>query len=109
MAAKGQYRVPYNPEGSLLHHAVEKYSGKLVTWRDNVPFEASLVVTRHRRGRSAAYFVWEDDEGREYPMFMKDIFDIFEHAKIDRGGRVTSWWTVSKCGQNYGIKLHSED
>jgi hypothetical protein len=106
--ARTKFRVPFNLQGSLLHHAVERYSGSLVEWRENVPFEATVRMNHHRRGRSATYFVWTDDKGHEYPMFMTDLLDLVANSVIDKGV-VTARWVVSKYGQNYGIKLYSED
>jgi hypothetical protein len=78
-------------------------------WRDNTPFEARLALAGMRRGRSAAYFMFTDEDGHEYPMFMSDLETLLCSpggvAGGITGGQSCPRWVVQKRGQNYGIRL----
>lgn len=113
------YQAPIDPEkrnqrgpsgtkaGSLLEwqgygKVGEPRSG--IEWRENVPFTATLTVVGTFRGRSAARFVWQDAEGRTFPMFLTDVLETLRRG-VDVGGTVTGEWLVAKRGANYGIRL----
>lgn len=106
--ASGKYKVPFR-NGALLHYADVNYSGRSVEWRDNVPFDLAITLDHHSRGRSAAYYIWRADDGREFPMFMKEMIEVMQEVGVRKGGKVSARWKVIKRGQNYGLKLHLED
>lgn len=73
-------------------------------WRPNDPFEATLVLVDYERGRSAARFVWHDQQtDTRYPMFMSGMLDLVKNHSLHKG-RVTATWQVVKRGQNYGLE-----
>ena len=107
-------KVPYSPNGNLLHHPGYRNGEpddqgdptypSVGEWRDNTPFEATLKYQGTERGRSAAYFKWVDQDGRQWPMFITDIGRMIQLAlKLQDGGKVSGRWFVVKRGQNYGI------
>lgn len=82
---------------------VADYRRKLtVKWKKNFIFSARLRVAGTERGRSAARFILEDDDGHRYPMFMTDMLALTERG-ISPGGYSEGEWTFCKRGQNYGI------
>lgn len=105
-------QAPYDPRtGSLLHYPetrlkLGREEGELIWvepgWRTNEPFYANLYLADMERGRSAAFFIWQDNDGRDYPMFMSDMFDLLRTKTVDEG-YVEGIWLVKKRGQNYGI------
>ncbi|MFI6485212.1 hypothetical protein ACIBH1_45390 [Nonomuraea sp. NPDC050663] len=104
------YEAPFDAGGNLMHYARKPYHGQAAyyqahEWRPNEPFVATLTMASTRRGRSAAYFIWADAEGRTYPMFMTDVADLVRDAVINQG-TVTGQWTVRKRGENFGIRFH---
>lgn len=91
--------------GNLMHHP-RPHGGATGPdeWRDNPVFSAELTYKGTERGRSAAFFRWEDRQGRKYPMFITDIGRMIQAAvKLEEGGKVFGEWFVVKRGQNYGI------
>lgn len=122
-AKKKVTEVPYSKNGSLMHFPettwdyseavrVDEGHGWKVPprevgpdWRRNDPFTATLRLAETRRGRSAAYFIWRSDDGREFPMFISDMLLLVQSGVIIKpGGSVSTWWMVTKRGANYGIR-----
>lgn len=112
-------KVPYCPQGNLMHHPgnptlaegsdTEMVYREVGEWRGNEPFEATLRLTGTERGRSAAFFRWEDVEtGRVWPMFITDVSQLIHLAvHIEPGGVISGKWFVVKRGQNYGLAMAS--
>jgi hypothetical protein len=98
-------KAPWQGE-SLLHYSHPLYEYREgVEWREVEPFERTLTLKDTRRGRSAAYFIWVDALGNEYPMFMTDVADLIRRGCIEFGVVHDAMWTVRKRGQNFGIRL----
>lgn len=122
MPAKSKVtEAPYTENGSLMHFPEDSrdYPDARRTddgyvwgeprivkpdWRPNVPFAATLHLAETRRGRSAAYFIWRDDDGREFPMFISDMLLLVQSGVAIAGGAVSTRWMVTKRGANYGIR-----
>lgn len=104
--AKPLIEIPLN-----RHRGIEHYPSYESTWVPNEPFSARLRLRGTIRGRSAAYFVWEDAEDwdREHPMFLAEMTDLVQGAGVEPGGFVSGWWRVCKRGQNYGLKYLGAD
>lgn len=103
----GQYRVPYDRAGNLMHYASERYASESpgqVDWRANEPFHADLqLLDEMGTGRSAKYLWWRDvATGLRYPMFVVDLVDLVRHGAIEYG-QVLDDWAVRKRGTNYGL------
>lgn len=99
--------APFDRDGNLLHYP-DHWRG--LEWRE-VPryFNAELTIKDYCRGRSAAYFELADDEGRTYPMFLKDFTCLVKRASLQEGRTVcTQTWRYLKRGQNYGIALDDD-
>ena len=95
--------APYDDRGNL-----RDYVWGSSEWRPNDPFHATLTYVGYTRGRSAAGFVWADDEGHNYPMFMKQMDELLTEGRIGIDllhgtSIVTGTWQVVKRGSNYGI------
>ena len=85
------------------HIAAKTVWGKEEVWRPNEEVELTLHYKGYGRGRSAVTFYWVDQNGHEYPMFIKDIDELL---KLDMGtSSVHAVFTYVKRGQNYGIKF----
>ncbi len=107
-------KAPFNASGNLMHYALPDNRTSSVfgldrphEWRDNKPFMSTMKLEGLRRGRSAAYFMWEDLGGAQYPMFMKEMTDLLQ-TRIVRYGCVYGQWIVVKRGTNYGIRMVGE-
>ena len=97
-------KAPFMPDGSLLHWCSPYAEGDPYTIIKEVePFRARLALTGSRRGRSAAYFMWESDTGATFPMFMTEMVDLVTNGTVVKGV-ADEEWTIRKRGQNYGIK-----
>ena len=55
--------IPFDEEGNQLHYP-ETWSHKSIIWKDNYQFFAKLKFIDYCRGRSAAYFIVEDEKGK---------------------------------------------
>lgn len=92
--------VPYDKYGNLLHYPAWDTD----SWEEFQPLETQMRLVGMRRGRSAAYFVVEDNDGCTYSMFMADLEKILMGPGIVNGITPVLRWTPSKRGANYGIK-----
>lgn len=82
---------------------IEVYSGKKEVWKPNEEVELTLHYNGYGRGRSAVTFYWKDDNGHQYPMFIKDVDELLRQ---DMGtSSVHGIFTYVKRGANYGIKF----
>lgn len=104
MKRNAELPVPFSTSGNLMHdpHTKEDVIG---SWRPNNAFDATLKYVGTERGRSAAFFRWEDvNTGAIYPMFITDVGHLLLQArKIEPGGVVSGRWFAVKRGKNYGI------
>jgi hypothetical protein len=99
-----QMKAPFLADGSLLHYLSPYAEGDpYTTVKEAEPFRARLTITGLRRGRSAAYFMWQSETGATFPMFMKDMVDLVTHGTVVKGV-ADDEWTVQKRGTNYGIR-----
>lgn len=76
---------------------------KKVIWKPNKEVELTLHYKGYGRGRSSVTFYWLDNEGHEYPMFIKDMDELLKE-KIGVSD-VHAIFTYVKRGANYGIKF----
>lgn len=82
---------------------IEIYSGRKEVWKPNEEIELTLHYNGYGRGRSAVNFYWKDDDGHQYPMFIKDVDELLRQ---DMGtSSVHGIFTYVKRGANYGIKF----
>ena len=104
MKRNAELPVPFSISGNLMHdpHTKDDVIG---SWRPNHTFEATLKYVGTERGRSAAFFRWQDvTTGVVYPMFITDVGRLLLQArKVAPGGVVSGRWFVVKRGKNYGI------
>jgi hypothetical protein len=106
----GEYKVPYDARGNLLHYAcIDKYfneDNSTTQLRDNAVFLASMEIQEGiTRGRSAKYVHLKDVEsGALYPMFVVDLVDAISRGSVRQGIFPATYWRVQKRGQNYGIR-----
>jgi hypothetical protein len=120
---RGEYPVPYDQNGSLLHYArnygsrdgaaryLTEYGATTIDWRENEVFSATLRIDNVESGRSAKFVWWKSAGGvdtRRYPMFVVDLVHLVDHSEIWHG-IVSARWRVQKRGENYGIRLALED
>lgn len=98
-------KAPYSKRG--LMHYPQAWFGETIEWRPNEPFSATIRFTDYGRGRSAAYFNWQDENGQMYPMFISDLADLLTKRSVVDGEAV-GLWIVRKRGQNYGLAMHDE-
>jgi len=100
-------KAPFSPNGDLLTYVHMSYTpADTVEWRDNVPFTATMTLTGTTRGRSAARFVFKDEAGHRYEMFMASMLELLTTRGCAVGGIVSGTWIIVKRGSNYG--LHPE-
>ena len=91
----------YNGEEVVKEFSYNK--DKKEVWKPNEEVELTLHYKDYGRGRSAVTFYWTDDNGHEYPMFIKDVDELLRQ---DMGtSSVHAIFTYVKRGANYGIKF----
>jgi hypothetical protein len=91
----------YNGEEVVKEFVYDK--NKKEIWKPNEEVELTLHYQDYGRGRSAVTFYWVDDDGHEYPMFIKDVDELLRQ---DMGtSSVHAIFTYVKRGANYGIKF----
>ena len=109
------YKAPFGPKGDLQHYPTPWWEANLSTgervrhapeWREVASFPMVLRYKGYARGRSAAYFLWEDADGHEYPMFLADLDTFLKRGYMN--GPVMAIWIVCKRGANYGIRLAND-
>lgn len=82
---------------------IETYTGRKEVWKPNEEVELTLHYNGYGRGRSAVTFYWKDNNGHQYPMFIKDVDELLRQ---DMGiSSVHGIFTYVKRGANYGIKF----
>ena len=99
--AKANYQIPFDSDGNQLHYP-ESWRPGGVQWRDNAPFNATLSYSEYSRGRSAAYFIFKREDGREVTVFLKDFESMVPHMVK---GTITGTFQFTKRGMNYGCQL----
>lgn len=92
--------------GEDINSDLYKWGGGSVVWRPNEEVELTLRYKDYGRGRSAVTFYWEDENGHEYPMFIKDMHELL--LKDIGISKIHAIWTYVKRGANYGIKFLRE-
>lgn len=92
--------------GEDINTDLYKWGGGSVVWRPNEEVELTLRYKDYGRGRSAVTFYWEDENGHEYPMFIKDMHELL--LKDIGISKIHAIWTYVKRGANYGIKFLCE-
>jgi hypothetical protein len=99
-------KVPFDDRGNLLTYPQSFYRGNervYPVWLDNLEFETKMTVTSFTRGRSSAIFILKNGQGREHPMFLKDLYEMLLSTTIING-EIYGTWTFCKRGQNYGLQ-----
>jgi hypothetical protein len=85
------------------------YPYRNIVWRENQLWSGWLTLQGEKRGRSAAYFEWLDDDGRQFPMFLTDLVALLKDPAVEiKAGRVLGTWIGVKRGSNYGIRYYAE-
>jgi hypothetical protein len=101
-------RTPWSASGSQLLHYPDRNLHPDMQWRENTVFALKLKMLGTERGRSAAYFRWEVQEGdlpagTLLPMFITDVGHVIMQGLPRPGGVIEGEFFVVKRGQNYGI------
>jgi len=91
-------KIPFNDKGQM--HYPEIWHGE-IKWLDNYKFKGLIKLIGMERGRSAAYFIVEDSNGKQYTMFCTDILGMLLMKEIKFDGI----FEFCKRGMNYGVKL----
>ena len=90
-------------ERERVYNGEEVVKGSNEVWKPNKEVELTLHYKGYGRGRSAVTFYWVDDDGHEYPMFIKDVDELLRQ---DIGtSSIHAIFTYVKRGANYGIKF----
>lgn len=121
MAKKvGSYQIPFQQDKTTGDWSMMEYTSSapgvvrtgngyewLVpdAWRDNKPFKATLVLTGHARGRSAARFnVKNIQNDEEYSFGMGAFYDAVVKLGV-KDGKITGEWVFRKQGANYSLQM----
>ena len=90
-------------ERERVYDGEEVVKGSNEVWKPNKEVELTLHYKGYGRGRSAVTFYWADDDGHNYPMFIKDVDELLRQ---DIGtSSIHAIFTYVKRGANYGIKF----
>jgi len=96
----------YGKPGEETHVGYEG-RGHRIDWVPNTPFEATLMLDRLERGRSAARFWFIDTEGTHYPVFGQGLVEMLQGGVLDHGV-IEGTWIAVKRGANYGIERYED-
>jgi len=90
-----------NEQGELLSD-----NGNIL-WRANKPFTATMRYVGYGRGRSSAYFIFEDWHGIQHTMFLADADEMILRGidLLHAQGK----FSYIKRGCNYGLKFRSKN
>jgi hypothetical protein len=109
----GKYDIPFDADGNQMHYAEHGWDGTYnqsgscnhvakYTMQPNDPFPDTLTFKGYQRGRSAAYFHFERENGKGVCVFLKEMeamIPLMVHGKI------TGTFQFIKRGQNYGCAI----
>lgn len=112
MAKKVEWRAPIHRDGSLMVYP-ERYRGLdengnfVRTDPETVPRDTewtlSLTFTGFDKGiRSAYRFIATDEDGRKWPMSVKQFRDMMMQVVIDHA-KISGRFGVAKQGQNFSL------
>ena len=93
----------YNGEKVITNGVYWRGDQRGIIWKPIEEVELTLHYKEFNRGRSAVTFYWTDDDGHEYPMFIKDVDELMR-MNIAMS-EIHAIWTYVKRGANYGIKF----
>lgn len=101
---KKSYQIPFcKKSGNMLR---DVYCFNEIEWKDIYTFSGSLTYKDYGRGRSAVYFIWEDEEGRELFMSLSIMNCLLMNETISNGKTDPEIeWTFIKQGQSYSIEF----
>ena len=105
-------KAPFDKDGNLLHWASPTatqpwHFDYANTWEERGEFNATLRYLDYRRGRSAAYFLFEDvATEKQYPICMSDFCGRV--LRELHNGVVTGRWLIAKHGQNFSLQRIGE-
>ncbi len=113
---KGNYSIPFDPDGNLLRTPIPKYrfdgNGRMsvdsnsIIWRPNYKIDAELQVQEYIKVNDGIVIKVLDLECKVcYNIFLKDFFEIVSGASIVNGVIQRNTFEFVKRGQKYGIKL----
>ncbi len=92
--------IPFDADGNLMHH-VTPYVYEIV---EKYEFGDILYFVEFIRGKSAAYAVFVNGEGRKFPMFLSELEKVLLHGVLV-GGSMSGTFCFKKRGQNYSIGM----
>lgn len=104
MSKAGNYKIPFNRNG-MMRYLDPWVEG--VEWKDNYEFTCQLMYKTFERGRSAAYTVWEDEDGLRYYMSLSVVDEVLRNVSIIEGWTEECNWTFRKQGDIYSIHFLS--
>lgn len=95
--------APFDEQGNMLpYHQPHYRTGYAAPTMGALPGDiTTLKVVGMYSGRSAKGVLVEDDKGRRYQMFVKDLIDIL---MAGAGVTLAGPFEISKRGANYGIR-----
>jgi hypothetical protein len=113
--AKKKWRAPIRVDGSLMPYPRPTYNlnerdenghAKCIppeTVPPDTQWKLDLVFDDFDKGAQSAYrFIATDDQGRKWPMSIKQFQNMMEKVVIDHG-EVSGTFGVIKQGQNYSL------
>lgn len=101
-AEKKILEIPFDTNGNQMHHPYGY--GTFKEYKKNYVFKDTLHFSHFLRGCSAAYAVFLGTK-KTYTMFLTDLEAAFHYIK---DGSITGKFTFCKRGQNFGVKLLTE-
>lgn len=100
--AKTPYKIPFNKKGDQMTYA-DHYVHE---WRENSVFQMALTFETYGRGRSSVVLIFRGRKKAKYSMFMTDANNVIP---LMNKGKINEYWTFQKRGQNYGIRLATDE
>jgi hypothetical protein len=81
------------------------YWQKNVEWRPVGPWKSAMKIVDWNNTNGSAILTLMDNQGKKYPIYIADFFDVVSHCRIKDGYIEECIWTFKKTGRNYAIKL----
>jgi hypothetical protein len=105
MGKKSDYKIPF--AGNTMQEYVQAHmrASSLLTWRDNTPFEATVKLNGHYRGRSSVRVDVINLSVSPVEKYSMGIAGFYEAVALfgSQSGCIRGKWVFRKQGTNYGL------
>lgn len=114
MKSDTDWKVPFATEsnrwaraGQHIYATDEQWGTREgdIEYRENVPFDDTLVITQSPAARLMRYIAKSEITGDTYVIFTSDMLEIMQKVGIGKGARITARFSFVKRGTRIGLRL----